>query len=313
MKYYNLSQSNTKISSVIQGCMRLKGKTITEVEQIIRTDMEQGINHFDHADVYGSANARGECEELFGTVLQSAPSLRGDMYIQSKCGIRKSGKGYYDFSKTHIIEATNAILSRLKIEYLDAMLLHRPDALMEAEEVAEAFDYLYQSGKVKNFGVSNMNGMQIELLKQYVKQPIVFNQMQLSIAHSVMIDAGLSVNNHMDQSIDYGQGCLEYAQLNNIIIQAWSPFQKGFFEGTFIGDLQNYKELNEVLDSLAKKYEVTNTAIAVAWILRHPAHMQVILGTTNIERIKDAGAGSEVTLSREEWYQIYTASGKKIL
>ena len=313
MKYYEIPHTNMRQSAVIQGCMRFKGMSSTEVEQIVNLCLENGINSFDHADVYGTAGMRGECEQLFGQVLKENPGLRDKVYIQSKCGICKSEQDYYDFSKEHILEAVDGILTRLQTEYLDALLLHRPDTLMEPEEVADAFETLHQAGKVRYFGVSNMNPGQVELLDRAVDAPLVFNQLQLSIAHCPMIDTGLSVNNRIPQAVDYEGGILEYSRLKAMTIQAWSPFQKGLFEGPFLTDWETYGELNAYIDQLAEKYNVTNTAIAVAWILRHPAHMQVILGTTNQKRIADACQGADITLTREEWYTLYAKAGKRIL
>lgn len=313
MKYYEIPHTNMRQSAVIQGCMRFKGMSSTEVERIVNLCLENGINSFDHADVYGTAGMRGECEQLFGQVLKENPGLRDKVYIQSKCGICKSEQDYYNFSKEHILEAVDGILTRLQTEYLDALLLHRPDTLMEPEEVADAFETLHKAGKVRYFGVSNMNPGQVELLDRAVDAPLVFNQLQLSIAHCPMIDTGLSVNNRIPQAVDYEGGILEYSRLKAMTIQAWSPFQKGLFEGPFLTDRETYGELNAYIDQLAEKYNVTNTAIAVAWILRHPAHMQVILGTTNQKRIADACQGADITLTREEWYTLYAKAGKRIL
>ena len=313
MKYYEIPHTNMRQSAVIQGCMRFKGMSSMEVERIVNLCLENGINSFDHADVYGTAGMRGECEQLFGQVLKENPGLRDKVYIQSKCGICKSEQDYYDFSKEHILEAVDGILARLQTGYLDVLLLHRPDTLMEPEEVADAFETLHKAGKVRYFGVSNMNPGQVELLERAVDAPLVFNQLQLSIAHCPMIDTGLSVNNRIPQAVDYEGGILEYSRLKAMTIQAWSPFQKGLFEGPFLTDWETYGELNAYIDQLAEKYNVTNTAIAVAWILRHPAHMQVILGTTNQKRIADACQGADITLTREEWYTLYAKAGKRIL
>lgn len=311
MKQIEVGKSGIKASNIVMGCMRLKGKTPQEAEKIIRTALEEGINYFDHADVYGSADHRGECEEIFSKAIGlGSPAVRESMYIQSKCGIAKSETGSYDFSKEHILRAVDGILQRLDTEYLDFLLLHRPDSLMEPEEVAEAFENLYTAGKVRHFGVSNHNPMQVELLQKYVPYKLEVNQLQLSIAHCPMIDSGISVNMGVDQSVDREGSVLEYSRLKDMTIQAWSPFQKGFFGGPFLGDMEEYGELNKVIDRIAKKYGVTDTAIAVAWITRHPANIQVILGTTNLQRIKDACKGSDIPLTRDEWYEIYQRSGK---
>jgi predicted oxidoreductase len=267
--------------------------------------MEEGINFFDHADIYGG----GECESHFAKSLQMNASLREKMIIQSKCGIRK---GFFDFSKEHIMNSVDGILKRLQTEYLDVLLLHRPDTLMDPSEVASAFETLYDQGKVRYYGVSNFNPMQIEMLQKAVPDPLVIDQLQFSMAHTPMIDSGLTVNMHTNQSVNYEGSVLEYCRLKNITIQAWSPFQKGFFEGPFLGDQEHYAKLNEVIDRIADKYQVTNTAVAVGWITRHPANIQVILGTTNLQRMKDCCKGSELPLTREEWYELYKAAGNML-
>lgn len=313
MRYYDIPGTDMRQSAIVQGCMRFKGMNSSDVEKIVNTCLENEINSFDHADVYGTAGMRGECEELFGQVLKNNPGLREKIYVQSKCGICKSEQDYYDFSKEHILKSVDGILKRLQTEYLDTLLLHRPDTLMEPEEVAEAFETLYKAGKVRHFGVSNMTAGQIELLGRSVPYPLVFNQLQMSIAHCLMVDSGLSMNNHIAQAVNYEGGILEYSRLKNMTIQAWSPFQKGMFEGPFLTDHEQYGELNEYIGELAEKYGVDGTAIATAWIIRHPAHMQVILGTTNLERIADACKGADITLTREEWYTLYAKAGKKVL
>ncbi len=288
-------------SAIIFGCMRISDKSVRCVEELIYTALENGINFFDHADIYGN----GQSETLFGEILKLHPELREKIYIQSKCGIRN---GMYDFSKEHIIFSVDKILKRLNIEYLDTLLLHRPDALCEPEEVAEAFDVLYNSGKVKSFGVSNQNPYQIMLLKKYVKQPIIINQLQFSIMASGMVDSGINVNMTNSGSIMHDGSVLDFCRLNGITVQAWSPFQYGFFEGVFL-DNNKFIELNKTLNEIAEKYGVTNSAIAAAWILRHPANMQVVIGTTNKNRIIDICKGGDINLSREEWYRIYLSAG----
>jgi predicted oxidoreductase len=284
------------------GNMRLKELSVSEAEKLIRTAMDAGINYFDHADIYGG----GQCEALFADAIDMNSTIREQMIVQSKCGIRN---GYFDFSKEYIIESVNGILKRLKTEYLDILLLHRPDPLMEPEEVSEAFDELINSGKVRYFGVSNFNPMQIELLQKNLNQKLMVNQVQFGIAHTPLIDSGMAFNMKIDKSVNRDSSILEYCRLKDITLQAWSPFQHGFFEGTFLGDLERYPKLNEVINQLAEKYGVTNTAIATAWITRHPANIQVVLGTTKVNRLKEACQGADIILNREEWYQIYKAAG----
>ncbi len=283
------------------GCMRIADMETKDVANLIHTCMDNGLNFFDHADIYGG----GKCETVFSQAVGMNDDIREKMILQSKCGIRP---GRFDFSKDHILESVDQILGRLKTDYLDILLLHRPDALVEPEEVAEAFELLETSGKVKYFGVSNHNPMQIELLKKYVKQPLLFNQLQLSLLRTGMIDAGLNVNMKVPNSVDHDGMILDYCRVNDITIQAWSPFQYGFFEGVFLNK-DKFPELNQVIDRLADKYSVTNSAIAIAWILRHPAGIQAIIGSTNIERILGISKASEIELTREEWYELYLAAG----
>ena len=304
MKYIQLHQTELKASNIIMGCMRIADKSLIEIETLIRTAMEEGINFFDHADIY----ANGKSEEVFSQAIQMNDNLREKMILQSKCGINTKDN-YFDFSKEHILHSVDGILQRLQTDYLDILLLHRPDPLMEPAEVAEAFDTLQSSGKVRHFGVSNFNPLQIELLKKEVKQPLIINQLQFSAAHTPMIDSGIALNMGNDQSINRDSSVLEYSRVHDITIQAWSPYQAGFFEGPFLGDMDKFPQLNEVIRAIAKKYEVTDTAIAAAWITRHPANIQVILGTTNVGRLVDACAGSDVPLTRKEWYDIYKAAG----
>lgn len=304
MKNINIGKSEFEASEIVLGSMRIGEMSVKELSNYIDVAMSEGINLFDHADIYGG----GYCEELFGKVLLERVGLRDNIKIQSKCGIRD---GYYDFSKEHILNSVEKSLKRLNTDYLDMLILHRPDTLMEPEEVAEAFDILKNSGKVNNFGVSNFNSMQIELLKKYVNEPILVNQMQFSIMHSGMINSGIQANSLFEGSIDRDGSILEYCRLNDITLQAWSPFQYGFFEGIFI-DNDKFTELNTVLDRIANEKGISKSALSVAWILRHPARMQTILGTTNSERLKDICKASNVELSRAEWYEIYRAAGNKL-
>lgn len=302
MKYLDFGASET--SAVIMGCMRINQLSRDDAFSLIDTVLENGINHFDHADIYGG----GECESLFGEYLKQNPSARDKMFIQSKCGIRD---GYYDFSKEHILNSVEQILKRLNIDSLDCLLLHRPDALFEPEEVAAAFDILQSSGKVKAFGVSNMNSMQLELLRKYVKAPIIANQLQFGPMFTGMIDSALNVNMMKAESVDRDGMVLDYCRLNSITIQAWSPFEYGFFEGVFV-DNEKFPQLNRCLQNIADSYGVTKNAIVTAWVLRHPANIQIIAGTTNKNRLKEICAGADITLTRQQWYEIYRATGKTL-
>ncbi len=289
------------VSAIAMGCMRLTDAKETP-ERVIETALELGIDFFDHADIYGD----GRCESLFGDWLKAHPSMRERITIQTKCGIRK---GCYDFSKKHILEAVDGSLKRLQTDYVDVLLLHRPDTLMEPEEVAAAFDELEQSGKVRYFGVSNHNPLQIELLKTAVRQPIVANQLQFSLPECGLITSGLNVNMKNDESVMHDGSTLEYLRLKGITLQAWSPFQGGFFRGPFVGDRE---KLNEKLDEAAQKYGVSPIAIAAAWILRHPAGIQLISGSVSPERMRLIAAGADVELTREDWYALYLAAGFRL-
>jgi predicted oxidoreductase len=305
MKIFTPPQTTLSASNVILGLMRINDLDDEEIRTLVGTARDEGINFFDHADVYGPVTHG--CEQRWGDAITFTPAEREQVIIQTKVGI---GDGFFDFSKDHILEAVDGSLKALKLDYLDIVLLHRPDTLVEPEEVAAAFDNLEKSGKVRNFGISNQTPGQVELLKKYVTQPLAFNQVQLSITHSPLIAAGISTNMAgLDQSIDRDNGILDYSRLHDITLQAWSPFQKGFFDGVFIGDRKNFAELNDALDDIAAKYDVTPTGIAVAWITRHPANMQVILGTTKPQRVKESAAGSDIPLTREEWYRLFTTSG----
>ena len=304
MKKISLGDGTLEVPEIGLGCMRITGLgSVNAVRELIDAAMDHGINFFDHADIY----AEGAAESIFGEAMP--PSLRERMIIQTKCGIRPGV--CYDFSKQHILASADASLKRLKADYIDLFLLHRPDALMEPEEVAEAFDTLKRQGKVRCFGVSNQNAGQIELLNHYCGNKIIVNQLQLSIAHCDMIDSGLNVNVHNDAGINRDGGILEYCRLKGITIQAWSPFQYGMFEGVFV-DSDKFPELNRLLQELAEKYHVSKNAIAVAWILRHPARIQTIVGSTNKQRIADISQASDITLTREEWYALYMAAGKQL-
>ncbi|MBE0697247.1 MAG: aldo/keto reductase [Anaerolineaceae bacterium] len=304
MKQLKIVDSNLNVSEISLGCMRISGMSNQDISTLIHTALDEGINFFDHADIYGG----GKSEARFSEALNMNTGLREKMILQTKCGI---SKGYFDFSKQHILEAVDGSLKRLRTDFIDVLLLHRPDALVEPEEVAEAFTILENSGKVKYFGVSNQNPMQIDLLRKFVKQKILFNQLQFSITNTGMIDAGINVNMEIDRSINRDGSILDYCRLNDITIQPWSPFQYGFFAGVFL-DNEKFPELNQKIDAIAKSKGVTNTAIAIAWILRHPAKMQPIVGTTNPGRLKDICKASDVTLTRPEWYEIYLAAGNKL-
>ncbi|WP_099157465.1 aldo/keto reductase [Virgibacillus ndiopensis] len=304
MKKIQLGKSDLEVSNISLGCMRLSNLSKKEAATVIHNAMDLGIDFYDHADIYGG----GKSEEVFAGAIEMTSTLRERLVLQTKCGIRQ---GYFDFSKEHILEAVDGSLQRLKTDYIDVLLLHRPDALVEPEEVAEAFTLLKESGKVRHFGVSNHNSMQIELLNKYLEQDLIVNQLQFSVMHTGMIDKGLQVNTKHINSIDRDSSILDYSRLNDMTIQAWSPFQYGFFEGVFI-DNEKFPELNAKLQEIADKRNVTKSTLAVAWILRHPAKIQTVVGTMNPKRLKNIAKASDIELSREEWYDIYRAAGNEL-
>lgn len=307
MRYITLGQDDKELSEIVLGMMRIKDKSVKEVEELVETALSVGINAFDLADIYG----RGRCEELLGLVLKNRPDLREEMWIQSKCGIRIEEFTYFDFSKDYIIKSVDGILQRLKIDHLDSLLLHRPDALMESNQVAEAFDLLYKQGKVRNFGVSNQNPMMMELLKKDVKQPLAVNQLQLSAAFTPGFESGFHVNMEDSQAAMRDGSIFEYCKLYDVVIQAWSVLQFGYFKGNFVGN-EKFQALNQVLDRLAIKYGVTSSTIAISWILRYPAKMQAVVGTTNPKHLREVSQAANFSLTRKEWYEIYLAAGNNL-
>ncbi|HFI0238528.1 TPA: aldo/keto reductase family oxidoreductase [Streptococcus suis] len=296
-----LGQTGLEVSRIGLGCMRMASLSEKETAKVLETVVEQRINFFDHADIYG----KGESEIRFAQGAKLAGIKREDMILQSKCGIRK---GYFDFSKDYILESVDGILKRLDTEYLDVLALHRPDALMEAAEVAEAFYLLKKAGKVHHFGVSNQNIYQMELLQSYLDQPLAVNQLQLSPAHTPLIDAGLHVNMKDDAATMRDGGLIDYCQLKKITIQAWSPFLIDLQRGIFANH-PDYALLNQTIGEIAERYHVSHETIVVAWILRHPAKIQTIVGSMNPDRLTKIAQASQVTLTRPEWYEIYRSAG----
>ena len=304
MKYFDFAGGQA--SRVAQGCMRIGNMSVAEVDALIKTDLEHGINFFDHADIYGG----GVCEEKFGEFLNNNPSVRDTIMIQTKCAIKPGIS--YDFSKDYILSCVDKSLARLNTDYIDVLLLHRPDALCEPKEVAEAFEILHSNGKVRYFGVSNHNPMQIRLLQKYLgKNKIIANQLQFSIVNSAMIDAGINVNMENDAAVDRDGSVLDFCRLEDITIQPWSPFQGGTPRVPIIGN-PDYGELNNALGDVSSRYGVTPTGMLIAWILRHPAKMQPIIGTTDTTRVAEVCAAADITVTHDEWYELYRAAGNKL-
>lgn len=303
MRMIPLGGSTLSAPCVILGLMRVADMDDAAIRSLVSTALDEGVTMFDHADIYGRDHL---CEERFGSALGWGAAEREQVIIQTKCGIRF---GWFDFSREHILSSVDQSLAALRTDYIDVLLLHRPDALVEPEEVASAFDALSASGKVRHFGVSNHTRGQLELLRSVVDQPLLANQLQLSVTHADMIAEGVALNMRHDQSLVRTDGILDYCRLTGTTVQAWSPFQNGDGTGPFLGDTARFGALNTVIDRLAAQYAVAPEAIATAWILRHPADIQVVLGTTRPERVRAAAAGARTRLSREEWYEVFRAAG----
>lgn len=310
MRTQQIAQTDITAPSVTLGLMRIAEKTDEEIRELVTAARETGVDFFDHADIYSTGLTTHGCERRFAEAMRLSQAEREEITLQTKAGIVKDGP-YYDFSYEHIVSSAEESLRSLQTDYIDILLLHRPDILVEPEEVARAFDHLASTGKVRHFGVSNHTPAQIELLRTAVNQPLVVNQVQLSIPHAAILAEGIMANTVGQTSAvsPNGEGIVEYCRINGITLQAWSPYQSP--HGVFIGSTQ-YPELNAVLDRLAHKYAVTPTAIATAWITRHPARMQVVLGTTRADRVAEAASGSEIPLTRPEWYELLRAAGHRV-
>lgn len=305
MKKIKLGNTGMQVPAMVVGCMRMQSLEGVEAEYFIRSAIEMELNYFDHADIYGN----GQCEEIFAKAVRMTPSMREQLILQSKCGIRD---GMYDFSKEYIIRSVEGILRRLRTEYLDVLALHRPDALIDPVEVAEAVDILQKKGMIRYFGVSNHNAMQIQLIQKYLGTDICINQMQFGLAHCSMVKSGLNANTENEYACDRDGDVLNFCRLNNITLQAWSPLQYGMFQGTFLGN-EKFGVLNKKIDQLAEKYEVSGAAVAAAWIWRHPADLQVVSGTMKIQHLREMALGMDIPLTRKEWYELYTAGGSQLL
>ena len=307
MKYYMMKNTDLEVSALALGTMRIPDKGIDSAEKLIHTALDLGINFIDEADIYGG----GTSEEMLGDIFDRNPGLRDKVILQSKAGIVFRNGHRYDMSKSYIVPAVEDSLRRLRTDHLDILLLHRPDALMDPAEVAEAFDELHKAGKVRYFGVSNQNASQMKLLAKYMHMPIVADQLQFSLLHSGLVDQGIFVNMIDSEATDRDGGTLNYCMLEDIRIQSWSPLQASGWTGTFI-DNPKYAKTNEILADLADKYGVSKTAVALAWILRHPAGMQPILGTTSVEHLTESCDATNFTLTNQEWYDLYLAEGRPL-
>lgn len=300
-----------KASRLALGCMRIADKPLENVERLVNVALDIGINLFDHADIYGG----GRCESLYGELIKASPSLRRRMVIQTKCGIMS---GRYDLGYNHITESVEGSLKRLNTDCIDILLLHRPDTLMRPEQIARAFDQLERDGKVLRFGVSNFSAMQIEYLQSVVNQKLFIDQVQLSPTFCPIIDAGLNVNTASPAALDRDGGLLEYSRMRGVTLQTYGTMQCSFtddtgyfYSGAFTTDTakKKYFSLNFCLEGLAQKYGTTKQSVAVAWVLRHPANMQAVIGTTLDKHLAEYKDCCEVPLDGREWYEIYRAAG----
>ncbi|CAH6979882.1 Aldo/keto reductase [Vibrio chagasii] len=312
-----LSKHLDGVGQIAYGCMGLGGgwndnpvttADVAQTRSVIDTALESGINLFDHADIYTFSKA----EQAFGQALQQAPELRDQMFIQSKCGIRFEGEGNvgrYDFSADWVSQSVEGILKRLNTEKLDVLLLHRPDPLMDLDELARTLENLKVQGKVDFAGVSNMNSLQIQYLQSALGQPIVANQVEMSLAKLDWLNDGVMINSQGHHQSDFAAGTLEHCQMNNIQLQAWGCLAQGrFAEQGLYSEHENVKKTTHYVAQLANQYGVESEAIVLAFLLRHPAGIQPVIGTTNLERIKATAVATQINLTREEWYNLYVYS-----
>ena len=310
MKSFEMPHTDITAPQVVLGMMRIAEKSDEEVRALVRAARDAGVDFFDHADIYGPGLSTHSCERRFAEALALSPAEREQITLQTKVGIIKDGP-HYDFSYEHIVAETEESLRALGTEHIDILLLHRPDPLVEPEEVARAFDDLVGSGKVRHVGVSNHTPAQMELLRTAVTQPLTVNQMQLSLPHAAILTEGIQANTlgSAAQVSPDGAGTVEHCRRHGITLQAWSPYQSP--TGAFVGS-PDHPELNRVLERLAEEHAVTPTGIATAWLTRHPAQMQVVLGTTQPARVQEAVDGASVRLSRAEWFELLRAAGHPV-
>nr|WP_208607144.1 aldo/keto reductase [Paenibacillus typhae] len=323
MKTLPLNARGIPASRIALGCMGLGGgwdhepltaENIRQGHDAVEAALSIGINFFDHADIY----TRGKAEKVFGQIFKDRPRLREEIIIQSKCGIRLIEPGdtsnTFDISGEHILRSVDGTLSRLGTEYLDILLLHRPDPLMDPEEIAEALRQLKKAGKVRHFGVSNMSASQIRLLQHYCDEPFIVNQLHMSLAQISWLDAMVSVNREPWKDITFPEGTVEYCRMENIQLQAWGPLAQGSFSGRSLeGQPENIVQTAALVSSLAEQKNTTPEAIVLSWLMTHPAAIQPVIGTVNPKRIAACAGADKVGLSRKEWYELYISSrGEKL-
>ncbi|MMZ62368.1 Oxidoreductase YdhF [compost metagenome] len=245
-------------------------------------------------------------------MLKNNPELREKIILQSKCGIRfaeGNNPHFFDFSEEHILSSVDGILERLGIEYLDILLLHRPDALVDPEEVASAIQKLKTSGKVNHFGVSNMNHGQIKLLQAYSGEPFIVNQLEMSLLKIGFLETGIHVNQEAAKNNIFPDGTLEYCRLEHIQLQSWGPLARGLYSGASLeGQSESVTQTARLVQRMAKEKGTTSEAIVLAWLMTHPAGIQPVIGTINPSRIRACKDAATLRLTREEWYALYISS-----
>ena len=307
---------------LIYGCMGLGGSWDNSppnaddfrlAEKAVEAALEAGITYFDHADIYTLGNA----ETVFGELLKNNSSLRTKIILQSKAGICLHegvlNSSIYDSSGTYLTQQVEAILKRLHTDYLDVFMLHRPDALMNPKEVGATFNALKKAGKVKRFGVSNMSVSQIQAIQKYCDEPLVANQIQLSLGHSLVLDSGVLVNTKNEIDFNGVEGLLEYGQANKLSIQAYGSLDGGRFTGNVSLITDDDKNTITLINELAEKYNTTSASISLAWLFKIPGTIQPIIGSTNSKRIAACKDATTIDLSRLDWYNLWiTARGEKL-
>lgn len=290
-------------SRISLGLMRISEMNVDEVESLIEGSLAMGIYYFDIADIYGHT----KCESLLGEVLTRHPSWREKMYIQTKVGIRMDQVGY-DSSYEYILKAVEASLNRLKIKTLDSLLIHRPDILMSAEEVAKAVKELLKRGWIKDFGVSNFSSSEILYLQEELPVKIKYNQVQLGIGNTTMLDQTMYTNVPCSMVSKEQDDLLFFLKREKIVIQCWSPYQVDFFKGSIFDETKAPK-IYPVLVKYAKKYQTSLCAIATAFLLKIDPNLWVITGSCDLKHIQESLDGEKINLSRADWYGMYKEVG----
>ncbi|UKA65756.1 aldo/keto reductase [Arthrobacter sp. FW306-05-C] len=312
------------MQEVIYGCMGLGGswsgepheaRHVDQAAAAVQAALDAGITLFDHADIYRT----GKSEAVFGEVLAGTPGLRERIRLQTKCGIRLNERGlqtHYDLSRDAILERVNGSLKRLRTDYVDILLLHRPDPLADPAEVASAVGQLMAEGKVRQLGVSNMSAAQIEVLQDRLETPVVANQLEMSLLKRAWLESQVLVNHpeHLDYSFPHGT--VEYCTRNNISLQAYGALARGAYTGAEPENPGSAEAATaELVAQLAGEYGATGEAILLGWLMKHPAGIAPVIGTVNPDRIRACGdaARAAQAMSRADWYKLWvTARGSNI-